>query len=275
MNLFLGPVLSLILLLIIMGTTFVLLAIVTKRKAVFAAAERTRDSFMTNAALAVFNRTALVPVLILPETYLRQMIHAPEMFSRFWDAAPAALTFIAAVLVYDFAVYWRHRAEHHPLLWRIHATHHADEHLHWLSVLRKHPLAKILEVTFDILLLLFLGFPVWVIAAASVSRTAWAFFIHADVPWTLGPLGWILISPAAHRLHHIRDESLMGYNFGNTVALWDQLFGTYRDPKPYLNCETGIAEGSRDFSGELFRPFEERYRRRPVGGSTTAPPTAA
>jgi sterol desaturase/sphingolipid hydroxylase (fatty acid hydroxylase superfamily) len=61
----------------------------------------------------------------------------------------------------------------------------------------------------------------------------------------------------------------MGSNYGNTIALWDQLFGTYVDPAPYINCETGIAEGTRDFLGELARPLEKRYRRR--GNADFAP----
>jgi sterol desaturase/sphingolipid hydroxylase (fatty acid hydroxylase superfamily) len=106
---------------------------------------------------------------------------------------------------------------------------------------------------------LLLGLPYGAIAVAFLVRAWWGYFIHADVPWTLGPLGKVLISPAAHRLHHIRDEALMGANYGNTVTLWDKLFGTYVDPAPYLGCETGIAEGTRDFWGELVRPFEARY----------------
>ena len=31
------------------------------------------------------------------------------------------------------------------------------------------------------------------------------------------------------------------------------------DPKPYINCETGIAEGTRGVWGELKRPWEARY----------------
>ena len=54
----------------------------------------------------------------------------------------------------------------------------------------------------------------------------------------------------------------MGANYGNTVTLWDRRFGTYRDPAPHLNCETGIAEGTRGFLGELGRPFEGRYWKR-------------
>jgi sterol desaturase/sphingolipid hydroxylase (fatty acid hydroxylase superfamily) len=135
--------------------------------------------------------------------------------------------------------------------------------MNWLSLRRKHPLGEALSIIFDGLLVIALGLPFWAIMAAFILRSWWGYFVHADVPWTLGPLGKALISPAAHRLHHIRNEQLMGYNFGNTVTLWDRLFGTYLDPAPYIDCETGIAEGSRDWLGELARPFEARYRQKP------------
>ena len=116
----------------------------------------------------------------------------------------------------------------------------------------------------DSLPVLLLGFPAWSIVAAQLARSWWGYFIHSDVPWTLGPLGEILISPAAHRLHHIRDEKLMGSNYGNMLTLWDRLFGTWRDPAPHLKCATGIAEGTRGVWGELARPWEARYRRTPA-----------
>jgi sterol desaturase/sphingolipid hydroxylase (fatty acid hydroxylase superfamily) len=112
---------------------------------------------------------------------------------------------------------------------------------------------------FDLLPVLLLGLPIWAIMLAALVRAWWGYFIHPDVPWTLGPLGKVMMAPAARRLHHIRDETLMGANFGNTITLWDRLFGTYTDPAPYVDCETGIAEGTRDVAGELLRPFEARY----------------
>ena len=44
------------------------------------------------------------------------------------------------------------------------------------------------------------------------------------------------------------------------MTLWDKLFATWCNPKPYLNCETGIEEGTRGIWGELKRPWEARYR---------------
>ena len=274
MEIFAQPAKSTFILLAMTGLVFGLLALATKRQAIGAAVARTRGEFVTNLGLSGINMVLLAPLFVFPDGALRDAIGAPTASVGMWDHVPDALALVAAIVIFDFVVYWRHRLEHTRLLWPIHATHHADTALHWLSILRKHPLSKLLSTCVDIALLLLLGVPEWAVGAAGIIRGWWGFFIHADVPWTLGPLGHVLISPAAHRLHHIRDEALMGSNYGNTVTLWDKLFGTYVDPTPHLNCETGIAEGTRGLSGELLRPFERRYWRRPAKEAVESEVTA-
>lgn len=252
------------------GTIFGLLALLVKRRKIGAAMARARGEFTTNLGLLLFNVVLFGPLFAVPEGAIRDHLVALPVLSVFWSDVNNVLVLACAILVFDLVVYWRHRAEHHRWLWPIHATHHADTAMHWLSVHRKHPLSKLLSVIIDVWLLFLLGFPEWAVAGAAFLRSWWGFFIHADVPWTLGLFGKVLISPAAHRLHHIRDETLMGSNYGNTVTLWDKLFGTYVDPAPYLDCETGIAEGTRSFLGELGRPFEKRYRRKPAVSESDA-----
>lgn len=245
-----------------LAVLFGALAFATKRRAMIDAAKRARPEITTNVVLLLVNVAVVVPLLAVPLMTGQSFIPRPDALVDFWKGLPGVVTVIAAILLIDFAAYWRHRLEHARALWPIHATHHADEAMNWLSVRRKHPLGEVIALIVDGVIVIALGLPFWAIAAAMLLRGWWAYFIHADVPWTLGPLGKVLISPAAHRLHHIRDEQLMGTNFGNTVTLWDKLFGTYLDPAPYVNCETGIAEGTRDAMGELVRPFEARYWRK-------------
>lgn len=247
------------------GTVFGALALLMKRKAIGSAMARARGEFTTNLGLVLVNLVLFGPLFAVPEGMIRDQLVAVPALAAFWTGLNEFLVLFAAIVIADFVVYWRHRLEHHPLLWPIHATHHADTAMHWLSVQRKHPLSKLLSVLVDVWLLFLLGLPEWAIAGAIFLRSWWGYFIHCDVPWTLGVFGKVLISPAAHRLHHIRDEELMGTNFGNTVTLWDKLFGTYADPAPYVDCETGIAEGTRGFLGELARPFERRYWSRTTG----------
>ena len=246
---------------IMVAPVFVLLALVLKRRAVLEGFNRARPEIITNLGLITVNGMVLFPLVAVPLAAFRDSIPRVPILLEFWAGASSIATLIAAIMMIDFAAYWRHRFEHSPALWRIHATHHADEAMNWLTLHRKHPLGELLSMLVDLIPVLLLGLPIWAIAIAALLRSGWGYFIHADVHWTLGLFGKVMMSPAAHRLHHIRDEALMGANYGNTITLWDRLFGTYTDPAPYLNCETGIAEGTRDIGGELLRPFEARYWR--------------
>ena len=238
------------------------LAYVTKRKAIIASLRRARGESVTNIVLMLVNALIFVPLIAVPVFAGLLLLPRAAVLTGFWAAMPGIVSVIGAVVLVEFAAYWRHRFEHSPALWRIHATHHADEAMTWLSVRRKHPLGEALALVMDNVPAILLGVPFWAIAVSVIIRGWWGYFIHADVPWTLGVLGKVLISPAAHRLHHIRDETLMGTNYGNMLTVWDKAFGTYCDPAPHLNCETGIAEGTRDAWGELLRPFEPRYWRK-------------
>lgn len=257
-----------------MAVVFGLLALALKRGAVFSGMRRARGEIVTNLVLLLVNAIVVVPLLAIPLMTGKSLLFRPETLVAFWEDVPGLLPLFVAIVLIDFAGYWRHRLEHSRTLWPVHATHHADEAMNWLSLRRKHPLGEALSLLFDNLPVLMLGLPIWAIASAFMLRTWWGYFIHADVPWTLGVFGKVLISPAAHRLHHIRDEELMGTNFGNTVTLWDRVFGTYMDPAPYVNCETGIAEGTRDAWGELARPFEARYWRKSAAAEVAEQPAA-
>ena len=243
-----------------LAAVFAVLAIATKRGAVLSALRRCRREAITNAGLVVVNYILLAPLMLVAVFAVRGVLPVPAPFASAWGAIPDIVLLVLAILLIELAAYWRHRLEHDPALWRFHATHHADEELHWLSVLRKHPVSKFMEMLIDTLPVLLLGLPAWSIVAAQLVRSWWGYFIHADVPWTLGWAGRWLMSPAAHRLHHVRDERLMGSNYGNMLTLWDRMFGTWRDPAPHLSCATGIAEGTRGLWGELARPWEARYR---------------
>ncbi|GGD63204.1 sterol desaturase family protein [Croceicoccus mobilis] len=238
------------------AAVFIALAIATKGPRVMAAFRRCRHEVGTNIVLVLINYVLLAPFYAVAAGAVALLVPQLPALVAFWDGLWAPVTVLAAVLVVDFTAYWRHRFEHDPSLWPIHATHHSDEAMHWLSVTRKHPLSRLFSLVLDDMLAIALGIPIWAIIVANLLRTWWGYFAHADVPWTLGPLGKIMMSPAAHRLHHIDDEELMGTNYANTVTLFDRMFGTWCDPTPYLGCKTGIAAGTRGPIGELARPFE-------------------
>jgi hypothetical protein len=52
---------------------------------------------------------------------------------------------------------------------------------------------------------------------------------HTNVPWSFGPLGKVVVSPAYHRLHHSAEQS-DGYNLGVVLTVWDVLAGRAQFP---------------------------------------------
>jgi sterol desaturase/sphingolipid hydroxylase (fatty acid hydroxylase superfamily) len=246
--------------LLVPAALFGLVALAVKRRAAFAALRDARRETLTNLALVAINTILLAGLYAVATETVHDQLRLFPALADFWLGLPEAGLLLLALLIDEFVVYWRHRIEHTRALWPIHATHHSDEAMTWLTLFRKHPLSHFLGHVVDAIPLILLGFPAWAVVASTLIRTWWGYFIHADLPWTLGPVGKILLSPAAHRLHHIRDERLMGQNFGGFFTLWDRLFGTFDDARRHIGCRTGIAGGSRPILGELARPVEALFR---------------
>ena len=51
-------------------------------------------------------------------------------------------------------------------------------------------------------------------------------FQHANLQLKLGPLNWIFSMAELHRWHHSRTIEEANTNFGQTISIWDWVFGT-------------------------------------------------
>ena len=121
------------------------------------------------------------------------------------------------------AVDWLAHLANHQItaLWRLHAVHHSQEELSILTTYRAHPLV---HVSF-----LFSAIPILAVTASTttpaVVLTVYACLgalPHANVRWTYGWAGRILVSPAYHRIHHSATGRL-DINLGTVFACWDML----------------------------------------------------
>jgi sterol desaturase/sphingolipid hydroxylase (fatty acid hydroxylase superfamily) len=182
------------------------------------------------------------------------------------------------VFVGDFASYWRHRLEHTRWLWRTHAIHHSDTEMTWLTLVRFHPLNRIVTMVIDVGVLALLGFPAWALVANVIVRHYYGEFIHADFPWTYGPARFLFVSPAMHRWHHARDVIGAGSNFATVFSVFDLAFGTYHVPGP-CTVPLGVTdEMGAGAKGQLLYPFVA-WGGRPEGVARAAgvggPPAAA
>ena len=95
------------------------------------------------------------------------------------------------------------------------------------------------------------------LALVTVIGTIWTFFIHANVRFRLGPLEWVVSSPAFHHWHHTNDEH-RDRNFAAIFPLFDRLFGTAWLPK-YWPTVYGIdAKIAPTVAGQMFDPLTGR-----------------
>ncbi len=146
--------------------------------------------------------------------------------ARHW---PGALVVPVTIVAMDAANWLAHYADHRlGPLWRFHALHHSQEELSVLTSFRAHPLMHttgFLLATIPVVALM----PTRPIAPVLITvYVCLGTLQHANVRWTFGPAGRLLVSPAYHRLHHAADNQAV--NLGVVLTVWDVLAGCARFP---------------------------------------------
>jgi sterol desaturase/sphingolipid hydroxylase (fatty acid hydroxylase superfamily) len=171
---------------------------------------------------------------------------------------PLWLQAIETFLVADFCGYWSHRMMHEiPWLWRIHRVHHSSERLDWLASARVHPLETVWTRTISILPLFLLGFSPKLTALLAGFIGLYPIFIHCNLRWGYGWIGYVVASPAFHRWHHSADTEALNKNFSGLLPLYDFLFGTAHFPKTGKPETYGLAgeQAPESFTRQLLWPF--------------------
>jgi len=210
---------------------------------------------ITRVALVV----ALVPLAVLAGVPLDRE-HFQAFFAhpgRAVQRQPVALQIFEVLLLGDLVGYWVHRIFHGRRLWRFHAVHHGSKDLDWLSAVRLHPVNDIVGRVAQVIPILLLGFPPTILAAYVPFLTFWAIFIHANVPWSLGPLRYLIASPAFHRWHHTSEEEGLDRNFAGLFPFLDVLFGTFYLPQGQQPQRFGLLgeEVPEGLVAQLLYPF--------------------
>jgi sterol desaturase/sphingolipid hydroxylase (fatty acid hydroxylase superfamily) len=196
----------------------------------------------------------------------------------FWDAMLAEHRLVDAtdlgtwggafvgLLVFELAQYAWHRALHsNNVLWRgLHQMHHSAERVDIYSAFIFHPL--------DVLAFAFVGSfsLVWMVGitaqAAILTNAALLFlamFQHSNLR-TPRWLGWFVVRPEMHALHHERGVHASNYT---DLPLIDWIFGTYRNPAR-VEAEAGFYDGASERVLEMLvgkDVSEPREAGRPLG----------
>ena len=221
----------------------------------------------TNLGWYFVNSVVTVALLAPPLALLATTVHAvlPASVTGAAAALPLWARMVAAMIVGEIGFYWGHRWSHEiPLLWRFHAVHHSAEHMNFLVNTRAHPVDMLFTRLCGMVLLFATGLastvgskPDLVPMLVLLIGTLWSFFIHANLRWRLGPLEWVLSSPAFHHWHHTRDDH-QDHNYASMLPVFDRIFGTHYVPKHWPAAYGTATPMPPGVVGQLLEPLARR-----------------
>ena len=213
---------------------------------------------VTDACFVALHALVVIPLMTLLSVGAAVLLgrYAGWIELRSTQRWPGWLLIPLTVVAMDGANWLAHYADHKlGFLWRFHALHHSQEELSVLTSFRAHPL---MHTTGFILA----AIPVVVLmptrAIAPVVITIYVCvgtLQHANLRWTFGPVGRVVVSPAYHRLHHATD--IQRLNLGVVLTIWDVLAGRAAFPA------RGDAVGRTGLDGRPV-PVEQDGSARPV-----------
>jgi sterol desaturase/sphingolipid hydroxylase (fatty acid hydroxylase superfamily) len=213
---------------------------------------------VTDACFLALHALIVIPLMTLLSVGAAVLLgrYAGWIELRSTQHWPGWLLIPLTVVAMDGANWLAHYADHKlGFLWRFHALHHSQEELSVLTSFRAHPL---MHTTGFILA----AIPVVVLMPTRpIAPVVITIYVclgtlqHANLRWTFGPAGRVLVSPAYHRLHHATD--IQRLNLGVVLTIWDVLAGRAAFPA------RGGAVGRTGLDGRPV-PVEQDASARPV-----------
>ena len=158
-----------------------------------------------DACFLALHAIVVIPLMTLLSVGAAALIGSHARWIELRPAAhwPGWLLVPLTIVAMDAANWLAHYADHRlGALWRFHALHHSQEELSVLTSFRAHPLMHttgFLLATIPVVVLM----PARPIAPVLITTYVCIGTLqHANLRWTFGPAGRVLVSPAYHRLHH-------------------------------------------------------------------------
>ncbi|HUC35610.1 MAG TPA: sterol desaturase family protein [Acidimicrobiales bacterium] len=199
---------------------------------------------LQDTAYFVVHVVTVVPIMTLLGVAFAELLssHAGWIEVPQTAAWPRAPLFALTLVAMDAGNWLAHWADHRfGTLWRFHALHHSQEELNVLSAFRAHPFSHLAGFFLATVPVVVLTGDHGVAPELVTAYVCLGTLPHANVRWSFGPLGKIVVSPAYHRLHHSYEGSL-GLNLGIVLTVWDVLARRARFPvKGEPPCTTGLA----------------------------------
>lgn len=190
--------------------------------------------WVTNWGITIANALTLrVMALALPLLAVGAAVDAQAQGWGAFNALtwPVWLEITLTILIMDFAIWLQHLITHKvPLLWQLHRVHHADRDMDVTTAIRFHPVEIGLSMLLKIGLVYLLGPSAVAVIVFEIMLNGTAMFNHANIrlPLRLDALvRRVLVTPDMHRVHHSVHRAEHDSNYGFSLSIWDQIFGTY------------------------------------------------
>jgi len=175
----------------------------------------------------------LTPLADGTAAWLRLHEFTPLNIDELWPGVTdlPIVSFLLYLIVLDFVDYWMHRGQHRlRWWWALHALHHSQRKMSFWTDDRNHLLDSLIIDAVKAAVALAIGVEPGQFFGLVIAERVLQSVQHANVAWTYGPLGYLLVSPVFHRVHHgigVGHEGRRnGCNFAVLLPVWDLLFGT-------------------------------------------------
>lgn len=227
-----------------------------------------RRSGWADDLVYLFLNGALIRLLMLPVLAGGMLLSAlliPASLIATVHSQPLWLQLVEVILLADLGFYGVHRLAHAlPAYWRLHAIHHSSERLDSLATFRVHPLDQLISASASTLPILALGFSPWAFGIYALIYRWHSILLHSNIRLPLGPVSWLIATPAFHHWHHSAAPEARDKNFAGQIALWDVVFGTRYMPKGQIVSGYGIEDPvPAGYVDQLAHPFRTRAVRQP------------
>lgn len=196
-----------------------------------------------------------------------------------WLSLPLWVEVIIGLLLLDLVgAYFIHWLQHKiKPMWRFHIIHHTDTYLDTTSANRHHPGESVFRAVFTSLAALVAGTPIGIVMLYQSISVLLSQFNHANIQlpgWAERAVGWLLVTPNMHHVHHHYVLPHTNSNYGNIFPIWDRLFGTYMELEPgelKYGLDTHLATDEHSDIGNLLKIPFQKYRP-PVGAPVKKQP---
>ena len=112
-------------------------------------------------------------------------------------------------------------------LWRVHAAHHLPEKLYVIMHAVFHPINAIFVQTLALTIpVLLMGYDQSVVTLFLMINGMHGLISHYNVDVRMGWMNYVFVGTELHRYHHSVDAA-ESKNYGATLPIFDQLFGTF------------------------------------------------